>query len=176
MSEVPSLHLRNVVRSRSEVVGQLVSPGDAVLVERGVPRWLVMQCPCGCGAEIPINLDSRAGPAWRLYNHPKRGITLFPSVWRDTDCESHFIIRRDHIILFGHERDNRRGFMDDEEIKSLAALAASHLPEASYVSYVVVADALGAIPWDVLDSLHYLVRKKQAIEGTDDARGTFRRA
>jgi hypothetical protein len=176
VSKVPRLHLRNVVRSRTDVASQLMSPGDAVLVERGVPRWLVMQCPCGCGAEIPINLDSRAGPAWRLYNHPRRGITVFPSVWRDTDCESHFIIRRGDILLFGRERDSRATFMDDDELTSLAALTSSHLPEAGYVPYLQVADALGAVPWDVLDSLRYLVRKNLAVEGIEDKRGTFSRA
>jgi hypothetical protein len=63
MSLSPKLTLKGVVRSRRETAGLLKSPGDAILVERGTPRWLLLLCPCGCGAELPINLDSRTGPA-----------------------------------------------------------------------------------------------------------------
>src|SRR6267378_4236509 len=76
------------------------APGDAVLIERGTPRWLLLACPCGCGAELPINLDRRAGKAWRVYKHGTTTLSVYPSVWRDTDCGSHFIIWRGNILLF----------------------------------------------------------------------------
>jgi len=34
------------------------APGDAVLIERGAPRWLLLAR--GCGTELPINLDTHA--------------------------------------------------------------------------------------------------------------------
>jgi len=40
-----------------------------------------MLCPDGCGERIVLNLDPRAGPAWRLYDR-KEKTTLYPSVWR----------------------------------------------------------------------------------------------
>src|SRR5205814_291355 len=96
-----TLSLKAVVGSRADVAKQLQLPGDAVLIQRGQPRWLLLKCPCGCGDEIPVNLDKRAGKAWRLYGDAHAPVTLFPSVWRDTGCESHFIIWRGEILLFG---------------------------------------------------------------------------
>jgi hypothetical protein len=167
------LMLRKVVHSRGDASGILKSPGDAVLIERGVPRWLLLMCPCGCGTEFPINLDSRAGKAWRLYNKPGAGITVFPSVWRDTDCGSHYIIWRDRILLFGQADEDFVSPTHAAEIAALSESVRGRLPQAGYVSYVDVADALGQIPWDILDALRHLVRIGIAREGLGKQRGHF---
>ncbi len=173
MSRTHRLQLRKVVGSRMEATQHLRSPGDAVLVERGVPRWLLMSCPCGCGAELPINLDARAGKAWRLYRTPHLGLSLFPSVWRDTDCRSHFIVWRDRIVLFGQRDEDLASASSAEETASLARAALAELPEAGFVSYVHIADALGEIPWDVLYALRYLAEQGLVREGRGKQRGTF---
>ena len=72
----------------------LHEPGEAVLVSRGHDRLLVMRCPCACGDDIIVNLDREAGPAWVLYQR-RRGTSLYPSVWRDTGCGSHFVVWED---------------------------------------------------------------------------------
>jgi len=167
------LTLRKVVESRGEAAGILQSPGDAVLIERGRPRWLLLKCPCGCGAEFPINLDSRAGKAWRLYRKPGAGITVFPSVWRDTDCGSHFIIWRDSILLFGQADEDFVSPSHAVEIAALSETVRSRLSAARFISYVDVADSLGQIPWDVLDALRHLVRIGVAREGVGKQRGHF---
>src|SRR4051812_6368813 len=100
--------LKAVVESRADVGDQLSEPGDAILVRRDRPRWLILRCPCGCGEDIPVNLDSRAGKAWRYYDRGGRGATVFPSIWRDTGCESHFIIWSGHILLLGSDGDDDR--------------------------------------------------------------------
>ena len=100
MTKNKTLFIRARVTSRANASAYLKQPGDAVIVDRQGPRWLVLSCPCGCGAEVPVNLDRRAGPAWRIYESPK-GTSIYPSVWRDTDCKSHFIIWRDDILMFG---------------------------------------------------------------------------
>src|ERR1700680_626575 len=92
--------IRARVNSRANASAHLKQPGDAVIVDRQGPRWLVLSCPCGCGAEVPVNLDRRAGPAWRIYESP-RGTSIYPSVVRDTDCKSHFIIWRNNILMLG---------------------------------------------------------------------------
>lgn len=101
------LKFKGVIQTRSEASGLLKSPGDAVLIERGKPRWLLISCPCGCGDEFPINLDPRAGPAWRLYQNQRTGLTLSPSVWRKSGCCSHYVIWHNQILMSGHdEADN----------------------------------------------------------------------
>lgn len=166
------IELKDVVSSRAGVSDLLQSPGDAVLIERGVPRWLMLKCPCGCGEEIPVNLDKRAGKAWRLYRS-KTGMTLFPSVWRDTGCESHFIIWRDQIVTFGDYSgaDNSPG--PSLDLTQLARQVLAAWPTGSYVSYVDVADQLGEIPWDVQEACFRLVRAGFMIEGKGTNRGSF---
>lgn len=74
------------------------------IVERGVPRWAVFQCPCGCGELVAVNLDKRSGPHWRLLRN-EDSISLIPSVWRESGCRSHFIIWKNRVWLFRERRE-----------------------------------------------------------------------
>lgn len=71
------ISLKAEVGSRAGVADILKRSGDAVLIQRGAPRWLLLRCPCGCGEDIPVNLDARAGKAWRIYRSQGSGLTLF---------------------------------------------------------------------------------------------------
>jgi hypothetical protein len=169
------LRLRAVVSSRSEASAYLSSAGDAVLVNRGLPRLLLLICPCGCGEQLPINLDSRAGPAWRLYLSRNNAVTLYPSVWRESGCESHFIIWRDEILLFGHaDEDLDDSFLTDEAVPTSDAVL-EKIPSARMISFFDIAEALDAVPWDVLRVCRKLVRSGKVYEGGGKERGSFGR-
>ncbi|WP_144006557.1 DUF6527 family protein [Pelomonas sp. KK5] len=168
------INLKAEVASRGGVTDLLQEPGDAVLIQRGVPRWLVIKCPCGCGEEIPVNLDKRAGKAWRLYRDAS-GVTLFPSVWRDTGCEAHFIIWRDQIVTFGGGTSSANSPGPSLDVTDLARRVLAIWPEGALVSYVEIADRLGEIPWDVQEACWRLVSGGLLVEGRGDARGTFRK-
>ena len=88
---------------RDEAQALVTAPGDAVLVERGVPRALVIKCPDGCGEILSINLDRRSGKAWRLSRTPDNKISLHPSVAKQGGCESHFVVRRSEILWCADE-------------------------------------------------------------------------
>lgn len=143
------------------------APGASALVHRGVDRSLVMVCPDGCGETLTINLDSRTGPAWRLYRG-KKGLSLFPSVWRDTGCKSHFIVWQSRIYWcdWGDELD---GTDVDFEARVL-----EHLP-SRLRSYVEIADAIGAVPWAVLSACERLSRRGLAKAGTGNERSKYGR-
>jgi hypothetical protein len=175
MSVASSLDLKPSVRSRAEAAGSLGSPGDAVLIERGMPRWLLLSCPCGCGEILSINLDSRAGPAWRLYRSEKAGASVFPSVWRDSGCGSHFIIWRDRILLFDREDEDFQSPARTGDIAALSVIVRERMPAAGFISYVDIAERCGAVPWDILDACRYLVRAGIVREGAGKQRATFRR-
>jgi hypothetical protein len=166
---VKHLRLRGTVASRSDASALIREPGDAVLVERGHPRLLVMQCPCGCGEEYPVNVDRKAGKAWRLYRR-QGSITLYPSVWRDTGCESHFVIWNNSIYLFGGDADwlGERGAETNPD-RVYAALS------QTFQSISDIADGLDALPWDVLVACRRLVRTGKAVEGASNQRGYFRK-
>ncbi|HXE53548.1 MAG TPA: DUF6527 family protein [Tepidisphaeraceae bacterium] len=81
---------------------QHLQPGVLVLVMPGQrPKSLKFLCPCGCGKPVSVNLMPEAGKAWRLAADAG-GLSLFPSVWLDVGCRSHFILRRNKArLLFG---------------------------------------------------------------------------
>ena len=176
MMSTRTLHFRGKVSSRSEASVQLKSAGDAVLVERGRPRLLLLSCPCGCGDEFPRNLDERAGPAWRLYENSRGGISVFPSVWRESGCRSHYIIWRDKILLFGQNEEEFDTVAPSDELSKLADAALALLPSKALIQFAELANALDAVPWDVLTACRRLVHLGLAREGTGKQRGAFGRA
>jgi hypothetical protein len=176
MTKAKSFRFAKVVSTRGEASAHLNSPGDAVLVERGRPRLLMLSCPCGCGEELPINLDARAGPAWRLYRNRRTGISLFPSVWRESGCQSHFIIWGEKIFLFGQydgdeDLTETRSLLTDsgEPLADAVRRQLSDLP----TPFGEIAEQLDAIPWDVLTICRQLVRAGLAREGKGKERGSF---
>jgi len=97
-------------RKASEALGKK----DAlVVVQRGRPRWLKMRCPCGCGEIISLNLDRAAGENWHLVMQDGK-VGLFPSVWRDSGCQSHFILWR-NVAYFCGTGMRRRSYLEMSE-------------------------------------------------------------
>jgi Family of unknown function (DUF6527) len=175
MTNVQELRFRGKVSTRDDATKFLKSAGDMVLVERGRPRLLVMSCPCGCGEIFPVNLDSRAGPAWRLYTGRKNGLSLYPSIWRESGCGSHFIIWGNKILLFGQSDDELSTPFYPDYITPLIQPVEQLLPEKGLKPYVEIANQLDAIPWDVLMACRRLVSSRRAWEGNDKQRGSFGR-
>lgn len=167
---VPTFRLVATVERASEAC--LSSPGDAALVIRsGVTRALAISCPDGCGDIITINLDPRAGKAWLLYREP-RGLTLYPSVWRDTGCKAHFIIWDNCILGIGIPSSRSMPSVDH----SLPDHVFAALPSGRFVPYWDIAESLGANPWAVEWSCRRLVEQRLAeCQGTGNLASRFRR-
>ena len=176
MTQVRSntLHLNGTIENRVDASAHLRRAGDAVLVNRGRLRLLILICPCGCGEELTLNLDRRAGPAWRLYLG-EAGASLFPSVWRETGCQSHFIIWRDQIFALGQARDELPDTLLDTHNKALVDAVLDQLRDGRLTTYSEVADAILEVPWDVLIACRRLVARGLAVEGTGHERASFRR-
>jgi len=84
----PLITVAGQADARSALVRE---PAALVRVHRDVDRALVFKCPSGCDDVLSINLDLRAGPAWRL-RITDLGVTLMPSVWRMHACRAHFVL------------------------------------------------------------------------------------
>lgn len=151
----------------AEAVKQLRNPGDYVEVVRGVPRAIVMSCPDGCGETLTINLDGRAGKAWRKYVRKAR-LTVYPSIWRDTGCGAHFIIWENRIIWCG-PREYPVVTLDDEE---LVASVLEHLSTAVFTHYETLAESIDQIPWEVSWACRDLARAGAIVEGE---RGSYKK-
>lgn len=159
--------LKATVERLSDGVAHLKQPGDMILVERGVERLLVFRCPDGCGDTVPVNLDPRAGPPWRLYRRRGRN-TLFPSVWRLEGCRAHFILWNDRIYWSGAD-----SFEEAASNELLASVRAA-LTRERFRPFVEIASELNEIPWAILVACKDLVRAGHAEEGRGDAKGQFR--
>lgn len=162
-----AISFKGQVSHRHEANTLLTEPGATVLVHRGVDRSVAMACPDGCGEQLTINLDSRAGPAWRHYGDGAT-VSLFPSVWRDTGCGSHFIVWRSKI--YWCDWHDEFEVPSDEVVKRTLELLTDQL-----VSYVAIADQLGLVPWAVLSACNRLCRSGLAEAGKGKQQGQFRR-
>lgn len=71
------------------------------LVEKGgMQHWAILQCPCGCGLRISLNLNQSRYPFWEIQAH--RGtVSIIPSIWVGRmECGSHFWIVRNKVRWF----------------------------------------------------------------------------
>ena len=130
---------------RDQAEAALLAPGDTSMVFRARPRSIVMACPDGCGETLVINLDSRADKAWR-FDMRGEGLTLFPSVWREGGCESHFIVWRGQILWCDRFEEGNSEPAYNPEIED-AVLNALH--DIQPRSAVEIADAIDELVWDV---------------------------
>lgn len=152
---VKKIRFRGRVEHHSAALKLLERPEDCVLVSRGVDRELVMKCPDGCGDTLTINLDSRAGAAWEIYVK-KNSVSLYPSVWRETGCESHFILINNHIYGFGF------GSTDDIHLNSeFMDEVMRHFKDGEQHTYYDIAKKLGEMPWDVYLACQRLVKNRK---------------
>lgn len=66
------------------------------------PKWVLFQCPCGCNNVITLSLQKSHRPHWILRKSKRNRPILYPSVWRDVDCMSHFWIK-DGRVYWCHD-------------------------------------------------------------------------
>ena len=77
------------------------NPVQGILYIIGEKKFLwciVMKCPCGCSDLIHLNLLRKANPRWS-FKIRKRKITLYPSIWRENGCKSHFNVQKNLILM-----------------------------------------------------------------------------
>lgn len=106
---------------------------------------------------LTVNLDPRAGKAWRLYARDK--MSLYPSVWRDGGCGAHFVLWKDRILWCGADDDGDNSPRYDRSLDAKVVAALSKTPKSANE----VADELDEIPWEVDRSLKHLVRAGEAV-------------
>lgn len=168
----PARRIRFVgeVESRHEADDLLHQPGDVVLVNRGRPRSLVFSCPEGCGSFLTINLDPRAGRAWRLFRD-HRGMSLHPSVWRDTGCEAHFILWRDRLIWCGPLSH----FATEPEYDGALEHQVLGILDEEFRSGEELSLLIEEVPWEITRTAERLARQGRAEMRSADREKLFRR-
>lgn len=162
---------RGTITHRRDADTLMERPGDFVLVNRGVLRSFVIRCPDGCGETLTINLDARTDKAWRFYRK-RNQISVFPSVWRDTGCCSHFIIWNHDIVWCDKHWEDSDVVVEDEiELRRKVLSACTK----DWQHYTQIAEKLDEVPWDVNWACSQLARRVNAlVEGRDKRQGFFK--
>ncbi len=81
-----------------EDLPNLISNNSIFIVQDGnEPDLLVFKCPCGCDANIMLNLLKDASPRWNYEIFEEKYINISPSIWKKSGCKSHFFVVRSNI-------------------------------------------------------------------------------
>jgi len=76
-----------------------------VIGEDGAYWAAVFVCPCGCRADIWLNLiEHEKRPIWTVGGKSGGKANISPSVWRQTGCRSHFFIKKGKVVWAGGRR------------------------------------------------------------------------
>lgn len=87
-----------IFEDRSAATSAAKSAGIAALVQGGGrEKWLLMQCPCGCGQQIALNLMHSHSPQWKVSVQSAKRFSIYPSV-DSTSCGAHFWLRDGQVI------------------------------------------------------------------------------
>lgn len=68
-----------------------------VVEDDGFLEQAAMVCPCGCKSTLHMNLLPDERPCWRVEQNADGSASLFPSVWRQVGCRSHFWFREGRV-------------------------------------------------------------------------------
>jgi hypothetical protein len=93
-----SLHPPPYTTARVEELPDDLAAGVIYVLGEGPHLWAVaLLCPCGCAARIHLNLLPGVRPRWRVIENANGTVSIYPSVWRQTGCTSHFSVRYGRI-------------------------------------------------------------------------------
>jgi hypothetical protein len=68
------------------------------IVGKDRPRWVVLNCPCGCGERANAKIGVTGPDSWTLSTTQGR-VSLSPSFsMSSARCRSHFFIRENRVI------------------------------------------------------------------------------
>jgi hypothetical protein len=69
-----------------------------VVIYKKKPIWALFKCPCGCGYVITLPLQKPHNPRWSIHKSEFGRPTLYPSIWQNKGCYSHFWVEDGKVI------------------------------------------------------------------------------
>ena len=104
-----------------------------------------------------------------LYRN-RKGLSLYPSYWRDAGCGSHFIVWNSQIYwCLGWESEESDEWCVTPEIEEKVYAA---LPDDWFINYEDIAKQLDLIPWEALQACRQLGQQGKAVADKWPRRGT----
>ncbi|SAD40653.1 DUF6527 family protein [Enterobacter roggenkampii] len=94
----PILPARRLVIVEGDILPEKMPWRKVILTREGGEDWSVgFKCPCGCGSVIELLLLEEAKPHWRCSIDENNIPSLYPSVWLNKGCKSHFWLKHGRI-------------------------------------------------------------------------------
>jgi len=108
-----TLHKEQIVRFESLLVMDKTPSNDSVeegkfilVIYKRMHHWALFRCPCGCGHVISLSLQKIQRPNWSVQKSKNGRPTLYPSVWQNQGCHSHFWIADGVVFWCGSTGKN----------------------------------------------------------------------
>jgi hypothetical protein len=96
---LPPVHFSTIeIVSKPPKNNEVVTGALYCTVSADKPKWSLFSCPCGCGDIVTLSLQSAHRPYWKLTKMDSGRPTLYPSVWRDKGCLSHFWVKDGRVF------------------------------------------------------------------------------
>lgn len=100
---LPSILFSNIRTVDNPPCNEEIEVGDFYLISpMNHPKWVLFRCPCGCNSVITLSLQKAHQPHWSAQKSVDNRPILFPSIWRDAGCMSHFWIH-DGRVYWCHD-------------------------------------------------------------------------
>lgn len=96
---LPSITFHKVIVIENAPSNDVLETGKIYCVApRQIAKWAILVCPCGCHGIITLSLQGIHNPHWSLSKSSIDLPTLYPSIWRDKGCFSHFWLKEGRVF------------------------------------------------------------------------------
>lgn len=94
------IYFQRITKISNTPSNESINSSDFIEVEyNNKPVWALFKCPCGCQFVITLPLQNSFKPYWTLSESNSCRPTLYPSIWQNKGCFSHFWIE-DGIVIW----------------------------------------------------------------------------
>jgi hypothetical protein len=97
--QLPEILFKEIIVTDKTPSNSAVVPRQFIeVVSQNIPRWVMFKCPCSCGETISLPLQAPHNPRWSVSPSAAGRPDLYPSVWRNKGCMSHFWIEDGRVF------------------------------------------------------------------------------
>lgn len=94
----PKLHFKSLMIVSKAPGNATIDDGQFItVIYENIPYWAIFKCPCGCGTVISLSLQKIHRPSWTVEKSKTGRPSLYPSVWQNKGCCSHFWIKEGRV-------------------------------------------------------------------------------
>lgn len=90
---------RKITYIEGDTIPEKITSRNLFIAVEDNEIWSVaFKCPCGCGDRLELMSLQGVKPRWDVHIHKNGTASLTPSIWRKTNCGSHFWFKQGRIV------------------------------------------------------------------------------